>query len=73
MYQGPAIHCHTFDNGNGTLAAVAMALEIVLPSYFTLGHPGTQDLPALSFDETRARARPMKKGRKSMNSWETEG
>ena len=42
--------------------ALAMALEIVPASYFTLGHPGTPDLPALSFHETRARARPMKIG-----------
>ena len=42
--------------------ALAMALEIVPASYFTLGHPGSRDLPAISFDETRARARPMKIG-----------
>ena len=42
--------------------AVAMALEIVPASYFTLGHPGTWDLPALSFVENRAKARPMKIG-----------
>ena len=44
--------------------AMAMALEIVPASYFTLGHPGARDLPALSFVENRARARPMKIGMK---------
>ena len=42
--------------------AMALALEIVPASYFTLGHPVTRDLPAISFDETGARARPMKIG-----------
>ena len=40
------------------MAMAAVALEIVPPSYFTLGHPGIGDLPrllrALSFDEILA-------------------